>query len=107
MSVDRTDYLMFGADIGVKDFQRDEFEAEIDGAPTRRFDVVYDGMSGRYAIAGKIIATSDPYEGFEMAKIDPENLQFDTSALAEAISSALNRKLVPADFSLILFSHFH
>lgn len=106
MSVDRTDYLMFGTDVGTEAFELDEFEAEMDGAPGRRFDIVYDGMRGKYAIAGKIIATSDPYEGFEMAKIDPKNLQLDPAALAETISSAFGRKLLPADFSLILFSHF-
>lgn len=106
MGVDRTDYLMFGTDIGPEAFERDDLEAEIDGAPDRRFDVVYDGMSGRYAIAGKIIATSDPYEGFEMAKIDLDELKVDPVALAAKVSEAFGRKMEPSDFSLILFSHF-
>lgn len=105
MGVDRTDYLMFGADIGVVDFDSDKFEAEIDGAPGRRFDVVYDGMSGAYCLAGAIIAKSHPYEGFEMAKI--EKLEFDRDGLAKAVSEALGRPVLPSDFSLILFSHFH
>lgn len=106
MGVDRTDYLMFGTDIGPEAFERDEFEAEMDGAPERRFDIVYDGMSGKYAIAGKIIATSDPYDGFEMAKIDPGKLDVDRAALAAAVSDAFGRQLSADDFSLILFSHF-
>jgi hypothetical protein len=107
MGVDRTDYLMFATEIGADDFDRDNFEAEIDGAPGRRFDVVYDGMSGRYSLAGKIVAKSDPYEGFEMAKIDPAAFAFDSKALAAAVSDAFGRDLTTSDFSLILFSHFH
>lgn len=103
MGVDRTDYLMFGADMGADDFDSDKYEAEIEGAPGCRFNIVYDGMCGKYCIAGKIIATSDP---FEMAKIDPERLDVDRVALAASVSEAFGRKLSADDFSLILFSHF-
>jgi hypothetical protein len=106
MGVDRTDYLMFGAEIGADDFDRDKFEAELEGAPERRFDIVYDGMSGEYCIAGKIIAKSDGYEGFEMAKIDPRNLNVDQIALAEVVSHAIGRRIKDDDFALVLFSHF-
>lgn len=106
MGVDRTDYLMFAADMGAKDFDYDKYEAEISGAPDAKFDIVYDGMCGKYALAGKIIAKSDPYEGFEMAKVEPEKMQIDPFVLAAKVSEAFGRKLVPADFSLILFSHF-
>lgn len=106
MGVDRTDYLMFGTEIGPDAFERDDFEDEIDGAPNRRFDVIYDGMSGKYALAGKIIATSDPYEGFEMARIDPENMNVDRAALAAKVSEAFGREVKAEDFKLILFSHF-
>ncbi len=104
MGVDRTDYLMFGADIGAGDFDLDKFEPEIDGAPGRCFDIVYDGMGGQYCLAGQIIAKSEPYEGFEMAKI--EKLDFDREGLAKAVSERLGRAVMPEDFSLILFSHF-
>lgn len=107
MGVDREDYLMFGVDIGYQDDYWDKFEAEIDGANGRRFDLVYDSMSGNYAIAGKIIAKSDGYDGFEMSKIDPANLNVDKVALAETISTAIGRKLAADEFALILFSHFH
>jgi hypothetical protein len=106
MGVDRTDYLMFGTDMGGKSFDWDKHEAESNGAPDRRFDIVYDGMSGQYCIAGKIIAKSDPYEGIEMVKIDLEKLDVDRAALAAAVSEAFGRELSAGDFSLILFSHF-
>lgn len=105
MGVDRTDYLMFATDIGYDACDYDKFEAEICGEPGARFDIVYDGMSGKYALAGKIIAKSDPYEGFEMAKVNVGAV-LEANELADKVSEALGRKLTPADFSLILFTHF-
>lgn len=106
MGVDRTDYLMFGLDVGADDFDYDAFESEVNGEPGRRFDIIFDGMCGKYCIAGKIIAKSDPSEGLEMVKIDPGTLGIDRTALAMAVSDAFGRKLSADDFSLILFSHF-
>lgn len=106
MGVDRTDYLMFGVDVGYDACDYDNFEAEICGEPNRRFDVVYDSMSGKYALAGKIIATSDPYEGFEMATIDPQNIDVDRPALAAKVSEAFGRTIPADDFKLILFTHY-
>ena len=106
MGVDRTDYLMFGVQLPA-DLEPDALEAEIDGAPGRRFDAVFDGMCGKYFLAGKIIATSDPYEGFELATIDPKNLAIDRTDLAEKISAACGKPVSRDDFRLLLFSHFH
>lgn len=106
MGVDRIDYLMFGADMGAENFEYEKHEAEIEGAPGARFDIVYDGMCGKYCIAGKIIAKGDPYEGFEMAKVDPKKLDVDRAALAASVSEAFGRPMSASDFSLILFSHF-
>lgn len=106
MGVDRTDYLMLGTDLGAKAFEWEKHEAEIEGRPDARFDIVYDGMCSKYCIAGKIIAKSDAYEGFEMAKIEPDKLAVDRVALAATVSAAFERDVSPDDFSLILFSHF-
>ena len=106
MGIDRTDYLMFGTDVGAKAFDWDKHEAEADGRPDARFDIVYDGMSGSYCIAGKVLAKSTGYEGFELAKIDPGKLAIDRDALAATVSDAFGKSLSADDFSLILFSHF-
>lgn len=105
MGVDRTDYLMFAADMGADAFDWDKHQAEIEGSPEAKFNVVYDGMCGKYCLAGKVIAKSEPYEGFEMAKIHMGAV-LEVNELAQAVSEAFDRKLVPADFSLILFTHF-
>jgi hypothetical protein len=105
MGVDRTDYLMFAAEMGAKEFDWDKHEAEMNGAPEAKFDIVYDGMCGNYCLAGKIIAKSEPYEGFEMAKINVGAVM-QANELAEAVSESFGRKVAPSEFSLILFSHF-
>lgn len=108
MGVDRTDYLMFGVDVGYDAFDYDKHGAEIEGRPEKRFDVVYDGMSGGYCVAGKIIAASDRYEGFEgRVEIDECSVSVDREALAQKISSAFDTAVAPCDLRLMLFSHFH
>lgn len=107
MGVDRTDYLMLATDVGADTFDLDKHQAEIEGSPEAKFDIVYDGMSGQYCLAGKVVARSDPYEGFELAKVDPLRMHVDRPALAAAVSEAFGREITADDFSLILFSHFH
>jgi hypothetical protein len=106
MGVDRTDYLVWGVKLDADKIESDDFEAEINGAPDRRFDVIYDGMNGEYAIAGKILARSDPYEGTEFTVVDDELSKLDKYAVlfavCEAIPIAQMRK-----FQTFLFSHFH
>jgi hypothetical protein len=106
MGVDRTDYLMLGVDVGASAFNWDRHEDERNGAPNRRFDIVYDGMSGAYCIAGKIIAVSKPYEGIAMTKINPDDLGVDRSELASVLTKEFGGPVHPEDLSLMLFSHF-
>lgn len=112
MGVDRYDYLMVGVDLGM-DFVRgndgfyDQFQAEFEGAPDRRFDIVYDGMCGQYCIVGKIIASaSDPYVGFEMQQVDLAQIYVHDPELAMAISEATGKSVTASDLKLLLFSHF-
>lgn len=106
MGVDRTDYLMVGVDMGADGFDWGKHQAEIEGSPERRFDIVYDGMCGQYCIAGKVIAVSDAYEGFEMSKIDTARLDVDKAGLAASISESFGAHVNVDDFSLVLFSHY-
>jgi len=107
MGADRDDYLMYGVDVGYDAFDWDKHEAEHEGAPGRRFDIVADGMSGKYCIAGKVIAKSEPYDGIAMATIDPDHLGIDRAAMAKVIADAFGRPVTTDDLKLILFSHFH
>lgn len=108
MGVDRTDYLMWGVDVGADNFDLDKHEAEASGGPSRKFDVVYDAMGGNYCIAGKILAESGGYDGdgFDMIAINHDELNVDRGALAAIVSEAFDQKRCAEDFKLVLFSHF-
>lgn len=106
MGVYRTDYLMWAVDMGAKAFDWDKHEAENNGEPNRRFDIVYDGMSGEYCMAGKIIAKSDEHEGFKPHRIDPSSVEVDKDELAMKVSDAFGTPVSSSEFSLILFSHY-
>lgn len=104
MGVDRTDYLMYGVKIDPDLVDYDKHENLICGVPGAPFDLVYDGMSGKYAVAGKIIARSREYEGLEFHEITDESLPKDAPALAAAISETF---ATPVDrLRLYLFSHY-
>ena len=104
MGVDRTDYLMFGAKVDVDFVQKnyDDLVSEIEGRETARFDVVYDGMTGEYAIAGFIIAFSDPDDGFDMKRID--TVTYDRDAVIAAVTAAFGNV---DGFGVYLFSHYY
>ena len=105
MGVDRTDYLMWAVDVGADAFNWDKHENILDkGEP---FQIVYDGMSGDYCMAGHVIARSDPYEGLDRTEIDPCEIGKDRAELAAQIANAFDRPdITPDSFKLILFSHF-
>jgi hypothetical protein len=98
---------MIGVDIGTEDFDWDDFEKEVEGAPGARFDAVYDGMSGEYFIVGEILGSSDEYEGWKLTKLDPDNLVTDRVDLASRISEAIGKEISPSDLELIIFTHWH
>jgi hypothetical protein len=106
MGVYRTDYLMWAVDVGAKAFDWTKHEAEGEGRPDRRFDVVYDGMSGQYCMAGKTLAVSGSHEGFSPKKINPADIGVDLDELASKVSMAFDKPLTAADFSLVLFSDY-
>lgn len=104
MSVDRTDYLFFGVNVGYEAIDYDRDLDIIEGQPVRPFDLVSDGMSGQYAMAGKIIAKSDPYEGIQFTEITPDKLPSDPEKLMEQIAERFGVQTQPP--RLFLFSHF-
>lgn len=109
MGVYRTDYLFWGVKLDPRALGEsvyDRFEKECDGAPGRRFDMVYDGMSGRYAVAGRHIAKSDPDEGLGFIEVGDEALGFDQDAVASSVREAIGEENCGSGFRLYLFSHY-
>lgn len=103
MGVYRTDYLMYGVKVDPKAVDWDKHEALIEGRPDAAFDLIYDGMSGQYAVAGKVIAKSDPYSGLEFTEITDDMLPTDTEGLQASIVEAFGP--VTDKMRLFLFSH--
>lgn len=104
MGVDRTYYLFNGVDVGYDSVDYDLDEDVICGMPSAPFDMVYDGMSGNYAMAGKVIAKSDRYDGLEFQEITPDMLP-DASDLKAKVEERFGPQEKP--MKLYLFSHFH
>lgn len=69
MGIDRKDVIFYGVDVGYENVDFDEYEPEICGAIGRKFDIIDDGMGGKYAYAGKILITADEYEGFPLTDL--------------------------------------
>jgi hypothetical protein len=99
---------MIGSKVDVEKFDYDEFEAEINGSPERRFDMVYDCMCGEYCVVGKILASGGSYrdESSTWVEINPDDLGVDREALAKVVSEAFGQNRCANDFKLIMFSHF-
>lgn len=59
MGVDNTVYVMYGVQIPYADLDSDEFLNEMEMNSEKRFDMIYDGMNGKYVFAGHIILNKD------------------------------------------------
>jgi hypothetical protein len=107
MSVDRTDYVIYGVNVGYDNVSWDDFEAELSGSPDARFDIIRDGMNGEYAWAGKILARGDQYEGFGNGMDLSPHDESQIVAMWEVIQAFPDLKLGMNDFKLYAVSHFH
>lgn len=95
---------MFGTKLDYDTVDYDKHLALIEGQPGAPFDLIVDGMSGQYAVAGKIIAQSDKYDGMVFTEITDEMLPKDVPALQAEIETAFG---APVDkLRLYLFSHY-
>lgn len=104
MGVYRTDYLMYGVKIDPERVDYDKHEAFIEGRPGVAFDLVYDGMSGKYAVAGKIIAKADQYDGMEFTEITDDMLPKETEKLRADIDASFG--VETGKLRLFFFSHY-
>ncbi len=98
-------YLTRGAKVDPDSVDIDRDEAELDGLRGAAFDLVSDGMSGEYAVAGKIIARCDPCEGIEF-----QSIPTDAAAWRPEIVAVVRMRFPGAEdgdgFGLYPFSHF-
>jgi hypothetical protein len=103
MGVYRDDYLMLGARIDFERVDYEKFENEICGADERRFDVVYDGMSGDYAFAGLILCKTGQFDEAPIKEITAADLELDPELL-DKVQAAFPEV---ENLSLFMFQHYH
>ena len=105
MGTSRTDYLFYGKDVGYGNAPYEEFEKEMYQEDGARFDMISDSMSGKYAFAGKIIAKSDGYEGFENIIAMPDLTEDKFADIDDIIREHFPENMIACQ--LFLFTHWH
>jgi len=105
MSTSRRDYVMWAVNIGYDKVDYDDNEDVIEGLDGAPFDMVYDGMSGNYVFAGKIIAESDEFEGFPVVELARPYADLDKTAIATAVAERFPF-IKPTQFQIIVFTHW-
>lgn len=75
MSIDRTEYVIYGFLVNREDVSDELMEKYSHGGKDvlPKF-ILYDGMSGKYVIAGNRIVRGDSYEGIDLTVIDTDKL---------------------------------
>lgn len=107
MSVNRTDYLMYGVKLAYDaiEVHDDKYLPMVEGHQDAPYNIIADGMGGDYLVAGKIIAESDPYDGMVFTEITEDLLPKDTEGLAKKIADDMGFP-EPPKLRLYLFSHY-
>ena len=89
MGVDRNDYIVIGykmpydvkfknGELLCEDIWDDEkYIPMIEGWKDEEFTIISDGMSGKYIAFGKMIDSSDEYQGFDFIELNIDQADFD------------------------------
>jgi len=115
MSVNRTDYIVFGWKLPyelknskgerINFYDDDKYLPMIEGHPNEPYSLIIDGMSGDYIVFGKIIAEADDDEGWGFNYLT--NLIQDPYELISKYHEVFDVKGIIAHPHLFIFSHFH
>ena len=113
MSVTKDEYVIVGVNIGYDNFDSEKDEdlmlyGGVDkfGSGSNPFGVLYDGMNGKYAIAGKVIAHGDMYDGTDLTSITVPEIAHVQVEVAKWLKE---KELVkePYLIQIYIVSHFH
>lgn len=72
MSVNREDYIVVGADIGIDFYNSelyDEYEKYYRADQVGEMTMINDNYSGEYFVVGEIVAYGDEYDGFKVTEL--------------------------------------
>lgn len=113
MSVDRTDYIIYGwklpyeikNDDGVIDLDDDKFLPLIEGQEGEEFTILQDGMNGEYTVFGLVIALAYDDGGWVFQELP---MTFDQEEKVLSRYQDLFESEPPIDKpKLFIFSHYH
>lgn len=85
MGIDRTCYLVFGAEIEHEKVDYEKHLPMIEGHRDAPFQIVDDPMCGEYAVVGKILIGIDPDYDEDLHTVGPEDYPEDPGALLRSI----------------------
>jgi hypothetical protein len=120
MGVDRTDYIIVGYKMNPEELKEkgintwdDKYLPFIEGHPGVPYALINDGMSGEYAVFGKVIQRAEEWEGFKFQEITAADFatvsSFEAVALADKVvelfGAVYTHDNIPKP-SMFVFSHF-
>jgi hypothetical protein len=113
MSVDRTDYIVYGWKLPYKlenrngetlDLWDDKFLPYIEGHKDVECRIISDGMCGDYTVFGVVLNSGgDQYEGWKFEELNIDEI--DKEGLEESFESILDIEPTTKP-TMFLFSHF-
>lgn len=115
MSVDRTDYIVYGWKLpyqiknknGVIDLWDDKYLPMMKGHKGEEYTIISDGMSGGYTVFGKlIISGGDKYEGWEFNDLSIDKLDANSVKAKYLELFELDDIGGIGEPTLFIFSHF-
>lgn len=105
MSTTCTHYTVFGFLLNFDDVDYEEYENEIDQSGDAKYDMIYDGMSGEYVVAGHILTQGDVYEGTEFTNLT-ESIENDRKLIEEKLSQVKMDWPITKEPSIYTFTHW-
>lgn len=113
MSVYRTDYVIIGIEVPLSVAEETERikEAEllpfIEGHKDVEFSYIYDGMSGNYAIFGKVINTIDEHDEGGLFEIDKNMASVDREKLRISATKLFGTEVLDIPIKTYVLNHYH
>jgi hypothetical protein len=119
MGITRTDFIIYGFKVNPEEISKrkidlwsDLFRHYREGNKDIPYVIVYDGMNEDYLVFGKIIQSTNDYDGIPLTKIsykdffnDDENDSL-TDAFIDLFGEEIYDTLEEEDPEIIIFSHF-
>lgn len=105
MSTTCTHYTIIGFLLDFDEVDYETYEAEIDRTGVAKYDMIYDGCSGEFVVAGHILVQGDIYEGMEFTNVS-ESMETNKQAIEDKLSRVKKDWPTTKEPSLYSFTHW-